>query len=375
MEISEIGKEFYHLKSAEEVLHRNIYVKRFVGEDGAKGIMVLDPGSKLDAAAVWGALDELAGGVHNVDLVFLSHQDPDVTSNAKFIVDNAPRAVVLASVDSWRLLNMIGIPDNRFYLLENWGEEPLRIGRTGHVVQPVPAHYCHFRGSMMLYDFESRVLFSGDFLGGVNTRRGEGVFADETSWPGISLFHQIYMPSKRAVQETVGRIVELEPFPEVIAPQHGDVLRGACVKEFLNRMSILDVGVDLVKLKDPEKEAGLAAFNAFFAELRDDAPAAYDKLWDEITRRNEFTTLFKFSGREIADMKVSLTNAVVYICNIVDKAIPREERDQLKLIFSVALEDRGVQVPSFCLLGSGARADILEAPTQGPASGERRIDG
>jgi glyoxylase-like metal-dependent hydrolase (beta-lactamase superfamily II) len=362
MEIVEIGKGFFHFKSAEEVLHRNIYVKKFAGDNGATGVMVLDPGAKSDAAAVWEALDEVAGGVGNVDLVFLSHQDPDVTSNAKFVVDNAPRAVVLASADSWRLLKMIGIPDNRFYLLENWGEEPLRIGRTGHVVQPVPAHYCHFRGSMMLYDYESRVLFSGDFLGGVNTRRGAGIFADETSWPGISLFHQIYMPSKRAVQETVGRIVELEPFPEVVATQHGDVLRGAWVKEFLSRMSKLDVGVDLVKLKDPEKEAGLAAFNAFFAELQADAPEAFTKLWDEITRRNEFTTLFKFSGRGVADVKVSMANAVVYLCNIIDKAIPRERRDEVKLTFAVALEDRGVQVPSFCLIGTGANAEILEAP-------------
>jgi glyoxylase-like metal-dependent hydrolase (beta-lactamase superfamily II) len=362
MEITEIGKNFYHLKSAEEVLHRNIYVKRFVGEDGADGVMVFDPGSKTDAAAVWEALDEIAGGVQNVDLVFLSHQDPDVASNAKFIVDNAPRAVVVASVDAWRLLNIIGIPDNRFYLLESWGGEPLPIGRTGHVVVPVPAHYCHFRGSMMLYDLESRVLFSGDFLGGVNTRRGDGVFANETSWAGISLFHQIYMPSRRAVQDTLSRIVDLEPFPEVIAPQHGDVLRGAWVKEFVSRLSKLDVGVDLVKLQDPEKEAGLAAFNAFFAQLRADAPAAYDKLRDEIDRRREFTTLFKFSGQEITDVKVSVANAVVYICNILDKAVARAERDRLKLLLLVALEDRRVQVPSFCLVGSGVKADILEPP-------------
>lgn len=362
MDITEIGKGFFHFKSAEEVLHRNIYVKKFTGENDAAGVMVLDPGAKADAAAVWEALDTISGGVGNVDLVFLSHQDPDVTSNAKFIVDNAPRAVVLASADSWRLLKMIGIPDNRFYLLENWGEEPLHIGRTGHVVQPVPAHYCHFRGSMMLYDVESRVLFSGDFLGGVNTRRGPGIFADETSWAGVSLFHQIYMPSKRAVQETVGRIVELEPFPEVIAPQHGDVLRGAWVKEFLSRMSKLDVGVDLVRLKDPEKEAGLAAFNAFLEELHGEAPETFGELWGEITRRNEFTTLFKFSKRGIADVKVSMTNAVVYICNIIDKAIPRERRDQIKLMFAVALEDRGVRVPGFCLIGTGADADILEAP-------------
>jgi glyoxylase-like metal-dependent hydrolase (beta-lactamase superfamily II) len=362
MHVTLIGEEFYHIKSAEEILHRNIYIKRFVGRDGAEGVMVFDPGSKADAAAVWEALEQVAGGVENVDLVFLSHQDPDVASNAKFLVDSAPRATVLASVDSWRLLNMLGIPDTRFYLVESWGGEPLHLRKTGHLVQPVPAHYCHFRGSTMLYDPESRVLFSGDFLGGVNTRAGEGIYADETSWAGISLFHQIYMPAKRAVQETIGRILELKPFPEVIAPQHGDVLQGAYITEFLSRLAKLDVGVDLVKLQDPEREAGLAAFNAFFAQLATCAPEAYDELWKEINRSQEFTSLFDFSRRKITDVKVSVGNAVVYLCNTLDKVIARPERDQLKLVLLVELEDRGLRVPSFCLLGSGVKAGILEAP-------------
>lgn len=368
MQLSEIGKEFYHFKSADPVLHRNIYIKRFLGSDDVSGTMVFDPGAKSDAAALWEALEEVAGGVANVDLVFLSHQDPDVASNAKFLVDNAPGAVVIASVDSWRLLSMIGIPERRFYLVESWGEEPVELKRTGHRLHPVPAHYCHFRGSMMMYDYESRVLFSGDLCAGVNTRGGEGIFADEATWEGISLFHQIYMPSKRAIQEAIGRIVALEPPPEVIAPQHGDVIAGAFVEEFLGRLARLDVGVDLVKLKDPEKEAGLAALNAFFDELRGGAPALYEALWAGITRRKEFTTLFKIAGGRIVDTKISVTNAVVYLCNAADVAVPRVERDRVKVVLAVALEERGVEVPSFCLLGAGARPDIFAAPTAAPGS-------
>jgi glyoxylase-like metal-dependent hydrolase (beta-lactamase superfamily II) len=363
VKLSEIGKGFYHFKSAEPVLHRNIYIKRFVGPDDVSGVMVFDPGAKSDAAALWEALEEVAGGVANVDLVFVSHQDPDVASNAKFLVDNAPRAVVVASVDSWRLLGMMGIPDRRFYLVESWGDEPLEIKRTGHRLHPVPAHYCHFRGSMMMYDYESRVLFSGDLCGGVNTRGGGGIFADEASWEGISLFHQIYMPSKRAVQEAIGRIVALEPPPEVIAPQHGDVIAGAFVEEFLGRLARLDVGVDLVKLKDPEKEAGLAALNSFFDGLKAGSKALYEAMWAEVTRRNEFTTLFKITRGRIVDMKISVGNAVVYLCNVTDRVVRREERDRVKVVLSVALEERGVEVPSFCLLGTGAEPDIFAAPT------------
>jgi hypothetical protein len=216
---------------------------------------------------------------------------------------------------------------------------------------------------MMMYDYESRVLFSGDLCGGVNTRGGGGIFADEASWEGISLFHQIYMPSKRAVQEAIGRIVALEPPPEVIAPQHGDVIAGAFVEEFLGRLARLDVGVDLVKLKDPEKEAGLAALNSFFDGLKAGSKALYEAMWAEVTRRNEFTTLFKITRGRIVDMKISVGNAVVYLCNVTDRVVRREERDRVKVVLSVALEERGVEVPSFCLLGTGAEPDIFAAPT------------
>jgi glyoxylase-like metal-dependent hydrolase (beta-lactamase superfamily II) len=362
MIISEIGKEFYHFKSGEPLLHRNIYVKRFIAEDGAAGTMVLDPGAKPDAPVLRDALTDIAGGVGNVDLVFLSHQDPDVAGNAKFIIDNSAGAVILASADSRRLLGMMGLPDNRFYVLESSGVETVEIKRTGHRILPVPAYYCHFRGSMMLYDIESRVLFSGDFLGGVNTRKGSGIYADETSWDGISLFHQIYMPANRAVRETIGRILEIKPFPEVIAPQHGDVIKGAFVKEFLDRLSKLDVGVDLVKLNGPEKTAGLKALNGFFQGIEVYEPAFHETLWGEITRRDDFTTIFKASSHGITDIKVSLSNAVVYLCKIIDGALPEEHREKAKILLAVALEENGLEMPYYCLTGERVKADILDVP-------------
>jgi hypothetical protein len=72
--------------------------------------------------------------------------------------------------------------------------------------------------------------------------------------------------------------------------------------------------------------------------------------------------LFKFTGREITDVKVSISNAVVYICNIMDRVIERERRDRIKLVLLMALEHRGVRVPTFCLVGSGVKTDILETP-------------
>ena len=49
---------------------------------------------------------------------------------------------------------------------------------TGHRLIPVPTPYCHFRGAVMLYDPETRVLFSGDLLGGITAPGPHDLWAE-----------------------------------------------------------------------------------------------------------------------------------------------------------------------------------------------------
>jgi glyoxylase-like metal-dependent hydrolase (beta-lactamase superfamily II) len=359
MKLHEVGDNFFYLRTAEDLLHRNIYVKRFEG-NGDRAVMVFDPGTKADAPLVVEMLADVADGVENVDMVFVSHQDPDVASNARFLVTRAPRARALCSVDAWRLLRMTGIPDDRFYLLDNWAEETLAIKRTGHRVRPLPAHYCHFRGSMMLYDYESRVLFSGDLFGGVNTRPGDGIYADEMSWEGIALFHQIYMPSTRALRAALAGIANLDPPPEVIAPQHGDVIAGPWVDRFFDRLGALTVGADLTPEYDPDAAAGLAAFNEFFKDLAAGYPDVFEPLWRKLSSPDDFTTAFRFDGARLVELKVSLANAVVHVVNLFDKAVPAAFRDKALIMLAVALERHNITVPSYCLVGTGPKGDLFD---------------
>lgn len=359
MIISEIGLGFYHLRSAESVLHRNIYIKRFE-RAGRSATLVFDPGAKADAPTVRDALTEIAGGVDGASLIFVSHQDPDVASNTKFLVDNAPWSLVLCSVDAWRLIKLLGIPDNRFYLLDNVAPKPLRIRQTGHTVIPVPAPYCHFRGSIMLYDPESRVLFSGDLFGGVDTRHGPGIYADEASWAGISLFHQIYMPCNRAIRDSLARVEALEPFPEVIAPQHGDVIRGPWVRDFMERLADLDVGVDMAGSDDADKVLALGALNGFFDDLRRRYPETAGRLWTEMTRPDEFSPLFRCEGERITGLNAAVPNAVAFLSSLFGQIAPVDQWDNIMLTLVVALENNGLAVPSYCLIGDRRRTDVLD---------------
>ncbi|MCX8095266.1 MAG: MBL fold metallo-hydrolase [Caldisericia bacterium] len=312
--VEEIGKEFYLIRSPEKELHRNIYLKRFISNNKKERVnMIFDPGTPLDYESLFKILKDLIGGVQNVNLIFLSHQDPDVSSNLKALLTANPNALILGSIDTFRLVSMYGISERNFKGVEMFKRDVVKISRTGHIIQFVPAYFCHFRGAMMAYDFESRVLFSGDFLAGTNTKKNNGIYATKDSFEGISIFHQIYMPSKKALLLTIDRIGLLNPLPEVIAPQHGDVVKGELIFDFLTRLTKLEVGLDLISWTQSEKDNLIDAINQFLNSLNNIDKDIFEKLLMKLKRVGEFTQVFTFKDKIVEDIKLTPQDSIDYI--------------------------------------------------------------
>ncbi len=344
LKISEIGKEFYMIRSKEENLHRNIYFKRYKN-DGKSVNVIFDPGTKLDGDVIMHASKKLFGGVQNIDIIFLSHQDPDVSSLVPFILAGAKKSVLMTSVDTFRLVSMYGIDEKRVVLVENFNTEVLKIKKTGHRFRFVPAYYCHFRGAMMFYDYESGVLFSGDFAGGINTRKGEGFYANEESWEGIKSFHTVYMPSNLAVRETVSRIGMLNPMPEIIAPQHGDILTGDFMVDVLTRLSEIDVGIDYIKRTEPQKELLMNSITAFINRLKNMYPDEWDRIKEELNTPGQFTTVFKIEMDSIVDIKIDYMDALRYLIGVIEKKVSPFTLAEIKTMLSFELENHNVMLP------------------------------
>ncbi|MBN1881340.1 MAG: MBL fold metallo-hydrolase [Deltaproteobacteria bacterium] len=342
--IHEVGKEFYHFRSEEEDFHRNVYLKRFMGEDGKIVSMLFDPGTRHEIPQITEITKKLIGGLQNLDLIFLSHQDPDITASLGALLTSAPKSRVISAIDTWRLIRTYGIPENRFLAVENFRNKIMRIAKTGHRVQFVPAYFCHFRGAVMFYDFESQVLFSGDFLAGLNSRSGNGVWATEESWEGISVMHQIYMPTRDALQETINKVSMLNPMPEVIAPQHGDVIKGDLVVEFLTRMMSLEVGLELLKKEEPQKELTLSALNAFLDYLGEHHPDVQKKILDGLKHAGSFTTIFMVSQNSVVDLKVSTNEAIKGVWDVLTHVVPADVLHDIKPILLGELDQLGVTV-------------------------------
>ena len=227
------------------IFHSNPYLRVFPSASGEPYNLLVDPGSSSDFSVVSAKVGSVIGGMGALSGLFINHQDPDVGSSASMICGRyAPHAAIHCSEATWRLIVHLNLPADRFVDTDSRGRGI--VLPTGHRVVPVPSPFCHFRGAVMLYDPETRTLFSGDLLGGISASGAHDIWADESDWSGVRAFHQAFMPTNRALAWAVRAIRKLSPFPEIIAPQHGRILRGSTLLHFLDRLEHLPVGLDVM---------------------------------------------------------------------------------------------------------------------------------
>lgn len=246
-------------RRAGEILHSNVYLRQFPAATRSNDPfhLLIDPVAAGDLDIPCANLERLIGGVEEIDALWLSHQDPAASSRvAKLLRGPLPDVPVLCTEDTGELLhNYCAIREGQFVHLEDY-PQGLRLP-TGDVIIPIAAPFCHFKGASMLYDPCHRVLYSGDLFAGLTRPERKGRFADASDWAGVRAFHQLYMPTQSAVQDAIDAIRALDPPVEVIAPQHGGIIKGATVNAWMNRLYELPVGVDIVQpqLEDADRSA------------------------------------------------------------------------------------------------------------------------
>jgi flavorubredoxin len=302
-------------------LSRNSYLRSFQGS-GKEINLLIDPGPPVDLDVISQKVAGVIGGINKLNMMFINHQDPDVVGNVAMISRMNPQAYLLATEDTWRLVSLFGLKPHIFKSVERFSNFRVAFP-TGHRLQFIPTPFCHFRGACMLYDLESRILFSGDFLGGI---AATGLFASEANWSGIKAFHQLYMPSNDAMKLAVERIRALNPAPLMIAPQHGGILQGALIDDFLSRIEELPVGLDILTTIKGKLPVLLEAINEILTTCRQTVGE------DHVAK---VMTAFQMDGSYPALLALSKDNRVLEI-----KGEPLEVMEAVvKLIFR-GLDDR-----------------------------------
>ncbi len=341
----EISKNIYWVGSSEEaLLRRNIYLRVFQGNDRQFSLLI-DPGPPVDLEIVTKKVGSIIGHLGNVNLVFINHQDPDVVTNAASIQKLNPKLQTLMTEDTWRLVQFYGLKESKFRAVEKFPKMRAKI-KTGQTLQFVPTPFCHFRGACMYYDVESRILFSGDFLGGIST---SDLYGDESHWEGIKAFHQLYMPSRTALRYSVQQIRNLDPQPIMIAPQHGTILEGDVMELFLTKMEDLEVGMDLILQVGSRLEIIIDTANDIAQTAADNLGKAFiEEVFELFHPDGSYPSLFTIGGNNvIRDIKGEPMEALEALVQVILSMCDENRVDEMKTLFRKSLNQNKLQlVPS-----------------------------
>jgi len=294
------------------MLEINVYL-RIYKSNGKQVNVLIDPGPPSDFDTIAEKVKPIIGDIRNVHIAFVNHQDPDVGTNAMYIQKFNPNLTVITSEDTWRLIRFYGLNPKRFQATDKFPSQKAQLS-TGDIIQFVPTPFCHFRGAVMYYDPKSRILFSGDFLGGLSF--SEELYATSDNWSGVRTFHQIYMASQNALRLAVDQIRKLNPQPLMIAPQHGGIIKGDLMDEFLRKMYDLPVGLDLFQDQSVDKELYIEAINDILSALETKiSPTFVSAALAQFQSDGSFPNIFIISGNRIQDVKADVLSSYQALLN------------------------------------------------------------
>ncbi len=205
--------------------------------------MLLDPGGHKVYATLITKMADAVSSVSKIKHIFFSHQDPDIvaSANAWMMMTNAQaylpelwiRFITHFGVDDIVLKQIKPIPDKGMYIFING--KPLNV---------IPAHFLHSTGNFQLYDPESKILYSGD-MGASFGQNYDFVESFEDHIQYLEGFHKRYIASNELMKKWVNMIRKYDI--EIIAPQHGAVMRGKeTVEKYLAWVENLKCGIDLM---------------------------------------------------------------------------------------------------------------------------------
>ncbi len=334
-------------RTKDELLHCNSYLLEIERDRGTLYILI-DPGSPMDFRVSAGKLVQVMGSLERLSLITINHQDPDIILTLPVLLNRfSPNALVLMTENTWRLVSHTGIPKNRMRMVEQF-QSGLRFKGAKRELKLVPTPFCHFTGAFAIYDISNRILFTGDLFGGVTLNPNMlGLYATDTeqNWQGIKMFHELYMPCNSALRYAVEQITRLEPPVEIIAPQHGSIIKGRLVREFLNRMKRLYVGADL--LTDQVDRTTWNAWNRVANEILEEAKQIFgtDVAITRLTENEDLLDMINFDNERLVIEKFPKQVVESMLLCLTEKEVP-QIANMLKIKAILSCEFHGLPAPA-----------------------------
>ena len=236
------GHQFIWLGADEEEEQGVVQTNQYLIISNGRGTLVDPGGIHLFSRVV--ALVSRYIDLDNIDNIFFSHQDPDVSSGIALWLGVTKAKVYISEL--WlRFMPHFGIVDqDRIIGIEGLGGSLNLGGRTP--LKMIPSHFLHSSGMFSFYDPESKVLFTSDIGAAVFPAHNQYLYVEnfDEHLPLMEGFHKRYMSSNRAIKKGLSLLEDIDI--ELIAPQHGALFKGENVGRFLNWFGGLRCGVDII---------------------------------------------------------------------------------------------------------------------------------
>jgi flavorubredoxin len=223
-----------------------------------RAAILLDPGGVELFPAMLGAL---TGHISpdQIEHLFLSHQDPDVSSSLPLWRAVAGEKLKVHISKLWTGFVSHFDKEAKFVPLPDAGGD-LSLSYDCRL-QVLPAHYMHSSGNFNLYDPKAKVYFSGDIGAALipDEAKGDSMFVEDFTRHVTFMegFHRRWLPSNEAKNAWVRMLRSFDI--EILAPQHGLLFRGEHVGRFLDWLEQLHVGTGMDCYEQREAEQLQAA--------------------------------------------------------------------------------------------------------------------
>jgi len=243
------------------VAQSNFHCNPYLIVAGDRAVLI-DAGSRPDFAVVMMKILQTGIAPEQITALIYHHVDPDLCGSMANMVDLCanPELIVLSDPDNNIFLSYYLEKDKRALLKSidayggefNFGGRNLRFFKTP---------YAHNTGSFVTCDGQTKTVFSSDLFGSLSTqwelflelKEACRSCADYSTCPGqnaycplpdILAFHKNVMPSEKALRYAMDVIGSLDP--EMIAPQHGSIIKKKeDIRFLIDKLKALEgVGID-----------------------------------------------------------------------------------------------------------------------------------
>ena len=375
----EIAKDIYWVGNRNEKdFESNAYLRVFKG-NGKQFNLLIDPGPAPDFNVVAEKLEQVLGADYQLDLVYLNHQDPDVCINTLLFQRHFPKLQVITSEDTWRLVRFYGLKEKQFIPIENFKSGKIRF-KTGHKLRFIPTPYAHFRGACALFDEEEQVLFTGDLFGGLTAT--PDLFAEKDYWEGMKTFHEIYMPTNLALKKAMADFRQQAPTMQLIASQHGKIIRRELMEYFMSKLEKLPVGLDLKTESRLVKENYINAFNDILDQINNEVdPAISTSLLASFQSDGSFPNTFILKNNRIYSLQLSVKDSFRMFASELCHAVNEDQKEAVKKIIIGCIDDWNITGVTPCpgekvedTEDDAQRQNFFDSEDDSPTPAEKPLD-